>query len=149
MSRKHTLTLAGRYEHVQQLCQFVAEGARQSGLSDTAVFHVELACDEACTNIIEHGYGGEDVGDIVISWQTHADQFTITIQDNGRRFNPDNVPVPPTVTESEPDEEALTESLQVGGLGVHFIRKLMDDVHFNTTEQGNVLTLIKQIEAGE
>ena len=146
MGKKHTFTLAGRYEHVQQLCQFVADGARQAGLDDTAVFHVELACDEACTNIIEHAYGGEDQGDITVSWQLRADDFVITIQDNGRSFDLENVPLPATVTEDAISAEELSETLKVGGLGVHFIRKLMDEVRFSNDKHGNRLVLIKKID---
>lgn len=146
MGKKDTLTLAGRYEHVQQLCQFVADGARQCGLDDTAVFHVELACDEACTNIIEHGYGGEDRGEITVSWQLLEGEFVIVIHDNGRSFNPDVVPTPATVTEETISEDELIETLKVGGLGVHFIRKLMDDVQFTSNKNGNNLVLIKKIE---
>lgn len=146
MGKKQTLTLVGRYEHVQQLCQFVADGARSCGLDDTAVFHVELACDEACTNVIEHGYGGEDRGEITVSWQLVEDEFVITIHDNGRRFDPDIVPTPATVTEESISEEELMETLKVGGLGVHFIRKLMDDVQFVSNKNGNDCVLKKKIK---
>jgi anti-sigma regulatory factor (Ser/Thr protein kinase) len=146
MGKKQTLTLAGRYEHVQQLCQFVADGARQSGLDDTAVFHVELACDEACTNIIEHAYAGEGRGDITIKWQVSDDEFVITIEDNGRSFNPESVPTPVTVTDVPLSDEELANTMKIGGLGVHFIRKLMDDVQFSSGKDGNRLVLMKKLE---
>ncbi len=137
-----TLIIPGRYDRIQQACQFVAAGAAEAGLDDTAVFHVELACDEACTNVIEHAYGMEEAGNIRISWEVQANRFVITIQDNGRAFDPDEVPVPPT-------DEAVDGPSgfpRVGGLGVHFMRKLMDEVRYKFDAGGNTLVLVKVID---
>ena len=43
MGVKHVLTVPGRYEEIQKICQFVADGAAECGLDETAVFHIELA----------------------------------------------------------------------------------------------------------
>lgn len=143
MGVKHVLTVPGRYEEIQKICQFVADGAAQSGLDETAIFHIELACDEACTNIIEHAYEGEDKGDINISWQFKGSTFTISFHDNGRSFNPEAIPQPalPPDPAAPPD----IENIKVGGLGIHFMRQLMDDVQFRfDKEAGNTLILVKQ-----
>lgn len=140
MGVKHVLTVPGRYEEIQKICQFMADGAAESGLDQTAVFHIELACDEACTNIIEHAYGGEDKGDIVVSWQMNGASFIINIRDNGRSFDPGSVPVP-----ALPPDASDPQNVKVGGLGIHFMRQLMDEVQFEfDTELGNSLTLIKK-----
>jgi serine/threonine-protein kinase RsbW len=147
MSDKRVLTFPGRYEKIKQICQFVAHGAAQAGLDETAIFHVELACDEACTNIIEHAYGGEDVGEIIVSWHIKGSQFTVTLHDNGRSFDPENVPPPPIPADNP--SEADVEKLKVGGLGIHFMRNLMDEVTFEFDQKkGNTLTLVKKISKG-
>jgi serine/threonine-protein kinase RsbW len=143
MAVKHVLTVPGRYEEIQKICQFMADGAAESGLDQTAVFHIELACDEACTNIIEHAYGGEDEGEIQVSWQLKGSSFIINIHDNGRSFDPDTIPTPalPPVSSETPNPE----NVKVGGLGIHFMRQLMDEVEFEfDAESGNTLTLIKK-----
>ncbi|MCL4265736.1 MAG: ATP-binding protein [Anaerolineae bacterium] len=137
-----TLIIPGRYDRIQQACQFVAAGAAQAGLDDTAVFHVELACDEACTNVIEHAYAAEDAGEIRVSWEVQANRFVITIHDNGRAFDPDEVPVP--ATDEVPN--GASGFPRVGGLGVHFMRKLMDEVRYKFDDGGNTLVLVKVIE---
>ncbi|MCA9928317.1 MAG: ATP-binding protein [Anaerolineales bacterium] len=151
MDDKHVLTVPGRYEQIRHVCDFVADGAVQAGLNESAIFHIELACDEACTNIIEHGYGGEDIGDIIVKWEKTGSDFVITIRDNGRPFKPDTVPkpsIPPTPDDPSFSEEDVVNSLKVGGLGIHFMRKLMDDVHFRFDETtGNTLVMIKNINA--
>ena len=145
MGVKHVLTVPGRYEEIQKICQFVADGAAESGLDETAVFHIELACDEACTNIIEHAYGGEGKGEIAISWQLKDSTFTVTFHDNGRSFNPDAVPEPALPpTPPDPASSPDIDNVKVGGLGIHFMRQLMDDVQFRfDKKEGNTLVLVK------
>lgn len=147
MGDKQTLTVPGRYEKVQQVCRFVAQGAVKAGLSEKAVFCIELACDEACTNVIEHAYGGEGIGDIKVSWEVVGSQFIITIFDHGRAFDPAQVPIPVIPSDSHISEADLMHNLREGGLGIHFMRKLMDDVHFHFDARGNTLTLVKNMKA--
>ncbi len=148
MGEKHTLTVPGRYAEVKQICQFVSQGAASVGLDAKSVFHIELACDEASTNIIEHAYGGENTGDIEISWYVADNYFIVTIRDNGRRFNPDSVPPPPTV--KQPPQSDEFDNIQVGGLGIHFMRNLMDEVTFTyDPQQGNRLVMKKRIMPDE
>ena len=108
----------------------------------TAVFHIELACDEACTNVIEHAYGGEDNGSITVSWQVEADMFVITISDNGRAFDVEQIP-------AIPDTDNI-ENIKIGGLGIHFMRQLMDDVKFSiAAPTGNKLVMKKKLTSPE
>jgi serine/threonine-protein kinase RsbW len=148
MGKKQSLTFPGRYDEIKNICAFVTQGAADAGLDETAVFHIELACDEACTNIIEHAYQGEDKGSIVVSWQVDGSQFRITLQDNGRTFNPADIPEPTIPNDAKPnDSEIQYDQLQVGGLGIHFMRKLMDEVIFEFNDHaGNRLTLTKNIQ---
>lgn len=150
MSDRQVLTVAGRYTNIRPLCEFVAAGARAAGLDDKAVHHVELCCDEASTNIIEHAYGGEDLGDITVSYDVRDGAFYIVLTDHGRAFDPTAVPEPvlPSIEGQVADD--IVESLQVGGLGLHFIRRLMDDVLFDFDEaRGNTLTLVKNLPTGD
>lgn len=143
MGTKHILTTPGWYHNIKQICEFVAAGAQESGLSDDDIFKLELACDEACTNIIEHAYGREGVGEITISWESTNGAFTITLHDNGRSFDPDNVAAAVTHITAEPDPN----DLKAGGLGIYFMRNLMDEVRYHfDAEQGNTLVMVKYIE---
>lgn len=151
MANKNALTVPGRYDQVRKIVAFVANGAEKAGLNEDAVFHVELCCDEACTNIIEHAYGGEDIGPITVSYDVHPDAFQITIQDDGRTFDPTLVPPPPLSPPPDPDidPENLADELQIGGLGIHFMRKLMDEVQFNFNANGkNTLIMVKKLPQG-
>ena len=134
-----TLTVNGRYQNIQPICVFLMKGAESAGLESTAVFQIELACDEACTNIIEHAYSGEGNGDITARWFVDGDFFTIVLHDNGRSFDPTTVATPTTLVESN------VENLQIGGLGIHFMQKLMDEISYDFDDDGNDLTMRKRI----
>jgi serine/threonine-protein kinase RsbW len=145
MDEDNKITIEGRYEQIQSACEFVARAAEAAGLDEQAVFHVELCCDEACTNVIEHAYGGEGIGKITVSYHIDNDTFVVTIRDNGRSFRPESVLPPQSVSASDPKEAA--ENLQIGGLGIHFMRQLMDDIQFVFDKrQGNKLIMTKKIE---
>lgn len=141
MGQKRKLIVPGRYDKIRNICDFVGEGAREAGFGDDGIFQVQLACDEACTNIIEHTYGGEGEGEITVTWKVGNEHFTVIIKDNGDRFDPTDIPPPPV-----PPELKEEHDLQVGGLGVFFMRKLMDRVAFAYEEgAGNILTMSKRI----
>lgn len=130
-----TLTLESRPKNLKKLRAFVEKAARQAGLDKRGVYAVKLAVDEAASNIMEHGYLGRDDGMITCLWQMDEKALTITLLDNGRPFDLRAAP--------EPDLQSGLFERQTGGLGIHLIRQMMDEVHYQTSPQGNRLTLVK------
>lgn len=129
-------TFCGRFDNLAEISEFVIRAAKEAGLNSSAVYAVELAVDEACTNIIEHAYGGEGKGDIQCCCDISKDRLTITLRDRGRPFNPNKVPVPKS--------KANLKSLKTGGAGLYLMRKMMDEVRFEfSKESGNIVTLVK------
>jgi serine/threonine-protein kinase RsbW len=134
-----TNTFPGRYESLADISEFVLSAAKAAGLDENASYAVQTAVDEACSNIIEHAYGGEGKGDIVCSVSHTPQSLTIVLKDFGRPFNPKAI--------REPDIRASLKRRKEGGLGLFFIRKLMDEVHFEfSPEKGNQLTMVKRKE---
>ena len=140
MSREKTCTFSARYENLAAIDRFVADAARHAGFDNCAVYQVQLAVDEACSNIIEHAYGGESQGVIECTRRIQDGDLTVVLRDYGRPFDPTSVP--------EPDVEADLEDRPEGGLGLYLISRIMDEVTFDfDSETGNVLTLVKRKEA--
>lgn len=132
-----TIVVPGRFDSLGELCDFVTQAAQDAGLSEPDVHAVQVALDEACTNIIEHAYGDDLEGDIECTCRIGACELAVTLRDQGRPFDPTAVP--------EPNITADLDERQGGGLGVYLMRKLMDEVRFETTpETGNVLTMVKR-----
>lgn len=142
MGRKRSSIFPGRFDLVAQVCEFVEDGARQAGYGPDETFQVTLACDEACTNIIEHAYGAED-GEIFVSWEIADGAFIITMRDQGKPFDPQAV-IAPNVP-AHPDDVAR---MRVGGLGLHIMRRVMDKVRFSFDDTGNMVVMTKQLPQG-
>jgi anti-sigma regulatory factor (Ser/Thr protein kinase) len=137
---ERTLSVPGRYDRLEQICRFVDEAAVAAGLSESESSRCQLAVDEACTNIIEHGYGGENRGEITVTCATQPGELTITIRDRARPFDPNEIP--------EPQLNTNLDDLRVGGLGLFFMRQVMDAVEFSYDGKGNVLVLVKRKDNG-
>jgi len=140
MSKQRTITVVGRYENISQLCDFIETAATAAGLSFHSTFYVRLACDEACTNIIEHAYGGEDLGTITASWEIIQNNFVITLLDHGKPFSPETVEKPHISTET-----GQIENLKAGGLGLHLIEQVMDGFSFHFEPEGNTMIMVKEL----
>jgi serine/threonine-protein kinase RsbW len=132
------LVIHAQYGEVAGACAFCAAAAVDAGLDENAVFHVQMAVDEACTNIIEHAYGGEGEGHIALTCRIAPGELTVTIRDHGRAFDPSGVP-PPKLGN-------VVEDVEVGGLGLYFMRQVMDEVHFKFGRNGNELVMVKRGE---
>jgi serine/threonine-protein kinase RsbW len=140
MDTPKTATFPARFASLAAVGEFVTHAAEAAGLNARAIYAVQLAVDEACTNIIEHAYGGEGRGDIECTCIVNKNGLTVILRDYGRPFDPTSVP--------EPDLCASLEDRKVRGLGLYFIRQLMDQVRFEfTPDSGNVLTMVKRKEA--
>jgi serine/threonine-protein kinase RsbW len=134
-----TITVPGRYENLVKLSEFVRQAAQEAGLDGFAVYSVETAVEEACSNIIDHAYGGEGNGEIECCCTVEDTGLTIQLRDNGKPFNPDLI--------RDPNTSAPLKQRQSHGLGLFIMRKWMDDVRFEfTRESGNVLTMVKHKE---
>lgn len=116
----------GEFSTLEKISEFIAEHAELVGLDEKATYAVQLAVDEACTNIIEHAYGGEGVGDIKITCNQLEDGLEIIIKDKGKGFNPEEI--------EQPNIGAPLEDLGNRGAGVYLINKLMDEVHYEFTK---------------
>ncbi len=131
------LTVAGDLANLAAIAEFVTAAALRLGLDEQQAFDVQMAADEACTNIIEHAYGAGEPGDIHIRCDLEGDDFVITIRDRGQPFDPDSIP--------EPDLTCPLEEREVGGLGLHFMRRLMDRLVLRCDPvSGNELKMYKR-----
>lgn len=134
-----TTTFPARFESLAGISEFVTQVAAAAGFGERAIYEVELAVDEACSNIIEHAYGGESRGEIHCTCRADERSLTVILRDQGRPFDPSEIP--------EPDVCAPLQERNAGGLGLYFMSRLMDEVSFEfETGLGNILTMVKYRE---
>jgi serine/threonine-protein kinase RsbW len=138
---KHVTTIVvqtpGEIIYLHRIRQFVAGIASESGMSEEDIDNLELAVDEACANVIEHGYD-PDVPDksITIRMEIDTSKLVLTIIDQGKSFDPRS--------RKHPDIEELITMKRDGGLGISLIKRVMDAIDYRTTPEGqNELILTK------
>lgn len=136
------LRVRARYENLRVISHFIHGIGHRLTLTDKALFELELAVEEAATNIIHHAYPDpNNKGDILLTATQQGDFVQIALTDWGLPLNPDDV---------KPfDINAPVETRIKGGMGLHFIHTLMDQVERETTTElgkPNVLKLYKCIE---
>jgi serine/threonine-protein kinase RsbW len=131
-----SVQFAAKFEYLDEIRDFVGEVARTGGFSDKDVYNIQLATDEAASNIIEHAYENQPDGILELSCGMKGDTITIILIDRGESFDPSEIPLP--------DLKADLSDRKIGGLGIFLMRKLMDEVHYEPKpDQSNVLTMIK------
>lgn len=106
-------------------------------LSTDASFLVSLAIEELVTNCIKYGYDDAGTHTIAIVLTVDHQALTILVIDDGHAFDP--LATPP------PDLSLDIEDRPIGGLGIHLLRQLSDDVRYERRDGTNRLTLIKRI----
>ena len=132
-----TTTFPGQFKSLAEISKFVSQFAEEAGLDETDTYTVLVAVDEACTNIIEHAYGGEGRGDIQCDCNVKDDTLTIILRDRGDPFNPACVP--------KPDFNVPLKELKLRGVGLVLMQKIMDEIKYISTPDGeNILTMIKR-----
>jgi anti-sigma regulatory factor (Ser/Thr protein kinase) len=140
MSQRYQITRAAELEQLQVFREFISECCQEHQIPDETVFDLKLAVDEACTNVITHGYKGMDPGSIILSFRIESDRILVQITDFGHVFEPADAP--------KPDVEAALEDRPLGGLGLYLIYQLMDNIDYQSSEDGNTLTFTKYIQQG-
>jgi serine/threonine-protein kinase RsbW len=129
-------TIPAKLENLESMLQFIRNGAEQQGFSKKDINKIQVAAEEALVNVISYAYP-DDGGDVEIRCNAKgAEGLVIEIIDRGVPFDPLSLP--------EPDIEATPEERELGGLGIHIMRNIMDEVSYKREGDRNILTLVKR-----
>ncbi len=143
------LKTPGETVYLALIRKVIAEIAKRVGFPEEEVARIEMAVDEACTNVIEHSYRTEDEMGTGYEWRRedevdrpvelrvkiNREKISISLTDRGRGFDPSQV---------EPDLEKYLASVSMGSLGIYVIKTFMDEVRYShEPAAGNVLRMVK------
>jgi serine/threonine-protein kinase RsbW len=132
-----TVQFAAKFELLDEIREYVGNIAREGGFNDKDVYNIQLATDEAASNIIEHAYENITDGVLELSCGVQGNTIKIILTDHGESFDPSEIPLP--------DLQADLADRKIGGLGIFLMRKLMDEVHYESNaNKSNTLTMIKR-----
>ena len=134
------LRVAATIENVRRISDFVHDAGKRLGLTDDALFDVDLAVEEASTNIVRHAYRPDQAGDMGVRVVATDDAISIELTDWGQPFEADAAHLAVDVP---------VEVRAAGGMGVLLVHKLMDDVTRRTASVPggpNVLTMVEHVD---
>jgi serine/threonine-protein kinase RsbW len=137
--RKFNLKVASELSNLSVVADFIVKAARSCGLNERQTEDVHMAVDEAVTNVMEHAYRGRRDGEIFIKCERRGDEFVVEIQDFGKLFDASKVRTPRV--------HGPLSRRTIGGLGIFFMKQLMDQVEFASDAQnGNRVRMVKRIK---
>jgi anti-sigma regulatory factor (Ser/Thr protein kinase) len=131
------LRIANDHAAMATVADRVERFGAEEGLSPDVVNAVNVALDEVMNNIISYGYDEGVRAEILLRFDRQPRRLLVEIEDTGKAFNPLEAPAP--------DLTSPLAERQVGGLGIHFIKHLMDEVSYTRMGRTNVLKLVKNL----
>jgi anti-sigma regulatory factor (Ser/Thr protein kinase) len=133
------LRLANDLAGLARLAERVEGFGAAQGLPANVVNALNVVLDEAVSNAINHGYESGVRGEIAVRLRRAADGVLLEVEDDGKPFDP--LQAPP------PDLSLPLERRPIGGLGIHLIRNLMDEVSYARIGGRNVLKMVKRLSS--
>jgi anti-sigma regulatory factor (Ser/Thr protein kinase) len=133
-----SLTVPGTLDSLSAIAEFVMVAAKQAGLDKKAAYRFRLAVDEIATNIIVHGYEEANYeGDINLLLDIDAQALTLTLEDTGVAYDPNQHLLPEAASLGLPLDQRPT-----GGLGIYLALQGVDKFVYERVENRNRNTLI-------
>jgi serine/threonine-protein kinase RsbW len=132
--------LSNRADALAHLDVVVDRIAGQYNLQRDVLIDLRIALDEVVSNILKYGYADDAAHDIAIHCEIRDGELETTIEDDGCAFDPLRAP--------RPDLTAPLAARKVGGLGVHFLKELMNSVTYERVDGRNRLTLRQKLDGG-
>lgn len=138
LEQKFSLHVPSSTQNLALIREFVTSVGAQAGLGEDDVAKLELAVDEACTNVIEHAHRGDITKDVVVRATFDETTLRIEVVDSGAGFDPSRLP--------DADLARLAHERRSGGLGFHVMQLLMDEVSYEIVPgQTNRLRMVKKL----
>ncbi len=133
------ITFPAKEEKLEEIRRYVGHLCREeTSLPQKEITGIQLAVEEACTNVIRHAYHYAE-GDIGLKVVIKPTDITFSVIDKGRSFDFDKLDTPP-------DLQRYIKTGRKGGLGIFLIRKIMSEVEYKSTDEENELRMVKYIE---
>ena len=134
---KKELVLLNDIQEISRLASFIEVIGEELSLPATVAFNLNLALEEAVSNIILYAYPDQTGKEIKVHATTPANCLVFTLTDTGEAFDPLDV--------KDTDITLPLEDRPVGGLGIFLIKNIMDEVEYQRIEGKNIFTLKKEL----
>jgi anti-sigma regulatory factor (Ser/Thr protein kinase) len=133
-------TIGADRGEIAEVSAAFAEFADAHALPDSVRRSIQVALDELLSNTIVHGFAGREGGKVTVEAVLRTDRVCVTLTDDGRPFDPLGMDAPNTALS--------TQARRIGGLGIHLVRRIMDEVTYHRRADRNVMVLTKRLTPG-
>ena len=137
MSASCKVILENRLDELQRFITTLTEFARVGNLPEEVSFSIQLAIDELFTNIVSYGYDDDDSHQVEIKMAIQSNELRVDLIDDAKEFDPLH-------EADQPDLDASLEDRRIGGVGIHLVKTMMDEVSYKYEDSKNHLTLVKK-----
>jgi serine/threonine-protein kinase RsbW len=132
------IVVSNKLENLPAIAKFISDALQRFGMKEEKIFDVNVAVDEACTNIIQNAYSPEEEGTIEIRCEALNDnKCAVLIKDHGKPFAQTQAVAV--------DTTSSLEERKPGGLGLFFIRELVDEISYEYKDGYQTLTMVKSM----
>ena len=132
-----SLSLRNQVEEIGRLAAWIEEQGEVQSVSPALLMSLNLALEEWVVNVISYAYADSAEHQIELRLWRYPDQWRIEVEDDGRPFDP--------TARAEADTTLPIEHRQIGGLGIHFIRKTMNHFSYRRERDHNLVTIVKSL----
>lgn len=139
LTDQYSFKLKSDLSELKILCLQLTYFGQVHGLPEILISEVNICLDEMFTNIIMYGFKDDSEHIIRFKINLNGNALLICIEDNGLPFNP--------LMKKESELPADIDNAEIGGLGIHIVKKLMDDIWYERKQGTNKLTLMKEIHS--
>ena len=137
--RDYCFELKSKLSELKTLCRHLEDCGDVMELPPKCLFEINLGLDELFTNIISYGFDDELEHQIKFALAKDKETLVVQVEDDGIPFNPLEV--------AGPEVSQDLDSINIGGLGIHLIKKMMDDIDYQRDKGKNKLILRKCVDA--
>jgi len=134
------MTIGADRGQIGRVSAAFAEFADAHALPAAVRRSLHVVLDELLSNTIGYGFAGRDGGEVTVEAVLRTDQVCVTLTDDGRPFDP--------FAMAAPDTALPVGQRRIGGLGIHLVRRLMDEVSYHRQGDRNVVVLAKRLTTG-
>ena len=137
--RDYCFELKSKLSELETLCRHLEDCGNLMELSQKCRSEINLGLDELFTNIISYGFEDESEHQIKFSLAKAEETLVVQVEDDGIPFNPLDAAGPAVARD--------LDSINIGGLGIHLVKKVMDDIDYQRVDGRNKLILKKCVNA--
>ena len=136
-----SITIPNELSEIDGVIVGMEQFTQDKTIPDIIMQKLSIALDDLLNNIISYGYQDDEAHEITVVVDYTVDDVTVTIEDDGIPFNP--------FTVDDPDISLSLDERKIGGLGIHLVKNMMDEVFYTRVTNMNIVRLVKKMATGE